>query len=56
MTIKELQYMIDELNIIKTNGGSDYKKASTILNSEPTTENITKAMKLISTYYNNKKL
>jgi len=52
MTIKQLQYMLDDLSSIITNGGSDYKKASKILNSEATTSNIKEALDLIAANHN----
>ena len=51
MKIKELMFMLDELNHMKSKGGKFYKEAEQILESEVITDNIVKAMELIERYY-----
>ncbi|MHA1662482.1 MAG: hypothetical protein ACTSVR_04425 [Candidatus Thorarchaeota archaeon] len=51
MNISNLQYMLDDLKSIKESGGSAYKQANLILQSEATTHNISYALSFIAKQY-----
>ena len=54
MTIKDLSNLLIELNLAKKLGGSKYKQANSLLNSEATTVNIEQAVQFISDIHSRK--